>query len=335
MFARHHRLTTTLKRRSAAERQNAQGQDPIQLRRTNPEPTAEDSKFIDGHSDELQGFQKVAKPLKKARKGKEKLDDEALNKLEAEDVKRVKANWNAALDEYKVDLSKGKSKVSNLDALLTSIKPGEDRKMSEDRLVNEQKWASNYKSTAPRLHDKKGKYPNTYEVKTRGNPTGYTGDLGPEEDAQYENFFNVEQGRIHADYNMGTSDHVEGNNKLKNNNILWMQYRAAVQSATGQKELPGQQEALKRLQSVSQHTIINHHTNRTLYFTQNNGEPITTNRSHARGTDEFAAILQSPNGVATYWLLMEQADLLRKTVDQAHVRGASFFEMTLSDIDKK
>ncbi len=282
----------------------------LQRRRSKNVHTSDELAYVKGHNDGI----------------------DAYDTSETEDT-----IWGKANTAYTRDVVKGKSKVQLLDTRIDTLKDvdkktAEQLKITQSRTGAEQNWGDYYESqVGDKIDDGSSDYDKMIGIKSKG----YEEKKGPlhprdkpEKDPDYKNYFKVDTGEIHADENWGEYDNSGG--KIKNNKVLWMQYRAAIAKETGKGDLSEQTESLKKLQSISRHTIINRHTNRNIFMSFDNGK-AEGSKTWTPGTDEFAAILQSPNALSSFWMLYEEADVLDKKIKDIKSDGDSQLQINFED----
>lgn len=244
--------------------------------------------------------------------------------------------WGKSHTAYTRDVAKGKSKVQLLETRLSKLKDvdekaAEELKITQSRTSAEQNWGDYYESkVGDKIDDSSNDYDKMIGIKSKGyeKKSNEAVRAEPDADPDYKNYFKVDTGEVHADENWGEYD--DAGEKIKNNKVIWRQYRAAIEKETGQSSLSDQTTELKKLQSISRHTVINKHTNRNIFMSFDAGK-AEGSKTWAPGTDEFSAILQSPNALSSFWILYEEADVLDKKIKDIKSEGDSELKINFED----
>ena len=273
----------------------------MQAKRTNKEPTTKDIEFIEENKQDLKGYKETD--------GKE--------------------NWSQAKKEYDTTKTKTDQKLTTLDSRLKAL--GKENEESTTIKANSIENVVKSENTFNELYSTKieegsdGKYNiGSQGLATKEEKKARDNDKGKKyNNTSYYGTADVKEGTIDVDWSFKADDEAPSDEKLNLNKILWLQYEAALAKDSNNEMEDITNEPRKTLNEIRVNVIINETTNRLLYMAQENEDEEDEDKTYVPTDEEFAVAVGSPSGIASYWLLYEQAYLLNKTYASIYADGVS------------
>ena len=203
------------------------------------------------------------------------------------------------------------------------------------RAEYDRRFAANYHSKAEKMNDPEGKY-NTSTSSEKdvdeGNRT-----------YEYKNTINFNTNTIEANSNFAyhISDRDWKSTKqdkalindegLPGSEILWQQAKLAAQQhlpASNAMEIENQ---LKQISTISQRSVVNHESMVILTMAYPDGKAWSEPLEFLPGTDEFFAVLGTPNARSSARFLIDHMDQLGKTIEKIVV--VEFLDIKFKALD--
>jgi len=254
------------------------------------------------------------------------------------DSEKGDAIWTKLNNEYDGCKTKGDGYWASLQVKIADYKDvgkktGLVSDLDSKRASNSSKFADNYSNTIENLS----------ATKYRVNTEGYDPDAGAKPvvstgkyKGDYSNEFDIGSGEIKAAWNFAEDDKARAAGKgINNSEILYRQYREAAEEyykTDGDKDAKVN-SAIKGISKITRDNVINDTTLAVLYIAYPNGvKPSDEDKTWNTTSDEFKAILGTPNAKSTPFLLMDHLDEMEKTIDNIETKSGSNLDINLKDI---